>query len=148
MEDVLPQWKWRIFLSLPEGTFGFQMQKSLHPFIPKTSGSINWQSKFSPVELEKLSRLPPKKLTWIPKMMVGKGGYFWIWPFLASMLDFWGVLFFFVFQAALSCGESLGVSSWCVLYTRGRRGEHVSQFCFFSCLSFGPSLGWCGDVSK
>ena len=38
-------------------------------------------------------KTPPKTNGWIPKMMgLGKGGSFWIWPFLVSMWShFWGV---------------------------------------------------------
>ena len=39
-------------------------------------------------------RLHPGKLTWIPGYpkfwFVSKGDSFWIWPFVVSMLDFWG----------------------------------------------------------
>ena len=45
----------------------------------------------STIDCEKISllkKLHPRKLTWIPKMMVWKRWFLLMWPFLVSMLDF------------------------------------------------------------
>ena len=52
------------------------------------------------LHLNQKGQLPLKTSIGYPKWWFGKGGSFQVWPFLVSMLNFWGVFFF----APSSCG--------------------------------------------
>ena len=85
LHEDISVWIFSTVFFLPKG----------HVFLPNKHVGLHWGwMKLN--DLYKLESLQPRKLTWIPKMMVWKKvDSFEIRPFLVSMLDLWGVYNYF-----------------------------------------------------